>query len=280
MSALSHFGKAIALLAMCVAPPALPAPTTEAVDLELVIASDNSQSIDPTEAALERQGVAAAFRNDDVVKAIQSGSLGKIGVAYLDWSSAPYTRIVLDWRIIEDKKSADAFAAALLAAAPPYGRGTAIGEAISIAARMIESNTLQGTQRVIDVAGDGPNNRGRPVALVRDEVVAHGITINGLPIVVTGEYGTGDWGAYYGKLDEYYMNCVIGGRGSFSIPARGFQDFANAVRRKLILEISGDIPLTPHGETGAIVKVAAPAPSASTQNCISGYRGFGGFGNF
>jgi hypothetical protein len=284
MAALSHLGKAIALVAMCLAPlAALPAPATpEPVDLELVIASDNSQSIDPTEAALERQGVAAAFSNEDVVKAIQSGSLGKIAVAYLDWSSAPYTRIVLNWRIIEDKKSADAFAAALLAAPPPYGQGTAIGEAIAIAARMIETNSFQGTQRVIDVAGDGPNNRGRPVALVRDEVVARGITINGLPIVVTGEYGTGDWGAYYGKLDEYYMNCVIGGRGSFSIPAHGFQDFANAVRRKLILEISGDVPPAPHGETGAIVKVAAaaPVPSPSTQNCISGYRGFGGFGNF
>ena len=132
------------------------------VDLELVIASDNSQSIDPTEAALERQGVAAAFRNDEVVKAIQSGALGKIAVAYLDWSSAPFTRIVLDWRIIEDKASAEAFAAALLAARPPYGQGTAIGEAIALAARMIETNAFEGTQRVIDVAGDGPNNTGRP----------------------------------------------------------------------------------------------------------------------
>ena len=58
--------------------------------------------------------------------------------------------------------------------------------------------------------------------------------------VVTGEYGTGDWGAYYGKLDEYYQNCVIGGRRSLSIPAHGFADFANAVRRKLILEIASN----------------------------------------
>ena len=140
---------------------------------------------------------------------------------------------------------------------------------------------LQGTQRVIDVSGDGPNNTGRAVALVRDEVVARGITINGLPIVVTGEFGTGDWGAYYGRIDAYYMNCVIGGRRSFSIAAHGFQDFANAVRRKLILEISGDVPQAPH-QTGAVVKIAAPVqpdavPSPATQNCISGYRGFGRF---
>ena len=114
---------------------------------------------------------------------------------------------------------------------------------------------------------------------MRDEIVSRGIVINGLPIV-TDDYGTGDWGAYYGKLDEYYMNCVLGGRRSFSIPAHGFADFANAVRRKLILEISGDVPS--HRNTGSIVKVAAPAqpsvtPSPATQNCISGYRGFGRF---
>jgi hypothetical protein len=97
--------------------------------------------------------------------------------------------------------------------------------------------------------------------------------------VVTGEYGTGDWGAYYGKLDEYYMNCVIGGRRSFSIPAHCFADFANAVRRKLILEISGDAPS--HRDAGAIVKVAAPAqpgvaPSPATRIAFP-LRGFGRF---
>jgi hypothetical protein len=148
---------AVAILAICLGvsqASSQPAPL-EPVDLELVIASDNSQSIDPTEARLERQGVAAAFRNDEVVKAIQSGSLGKIAVAYLDWSSTPFTRIVLNWRIIEDKKSADAFAAALLAAPPPFGQGTAIGEAIAIAGAHDRNQHLPGTQRVIDVSAMG-----------------------------------------------------------------------------------------------------------------------------
>jgi len=270
MAALA-FARVLGVLLLCATLPAFAAAPTP-VDLELVIASDRSQSIDRREATLERQGVAAAFRNEEVVKAIQSGSFGRIGVAYVDWSSAPFTRIILGWRIIEDKASADAFADALLNAVSNPGQGTAIGDSLELAAQLIETNDLEGTQRVIDVAGDGPNNYGRPVALVRDELVARGFTINGLPIVVTGEYGTGDWGAYYGKLDEYYQNCVIGGRRSFLIPARGFQDFANAVRRKLILEISGDAPPTP-----PIVKVAAPTPSSSTENCISDYRRFGGF---
>jgi hypothetical protein len=268
----------------------------EAVDLELVLAADNSQSIDRAEAALQRQGVAAAFRSPEVVRAIQSGSLGRIGVASLDWSSAPYTRVTVNWRVIRDKASADAFADALLKAPPGFGRGTAIGEAIALAAQLIETNDLEGTRRAIDISGDGPNNTGRPVAEVRDEIVARGFVINGLPIV-TDEYGTGEWGAYYGELDKYYMNCVIGGRAAFALPAKGFQEFAVAIRRKLVLEISEAISKAPLIRP-PIVKVAAAIPSlpsdnplrlaprsnqpATSQNCGGGgrARGFGGFGRF
>jgi hypothetical protein len=253
--------------------------TPQAVDLELVLATDNSQSIDPSEARLQRQGVAAAFRHPEVIRAIQSGSLGRIAVAYLDWSSVPYTRLSVDWRIVSDKASAEAFANALLKAPPAFGSGTAIGEAIGLAAQLIELNNIQGTQRTIDVSGDGPNNRGRPVYDVRDEVVAKGITINGLPVVSTGEYGQGEWGIYYGDLENYYRNCVIGGPRSFALPAKGFEEFAAAIRHKLVLEISDARPAPP-----SIVKVAAnaapPAPlgppsgagRGGVENCGGGGR--------
>src|SRR6185503_10852956 len=174
-----------ALLATAIAAPlASSAPASApTVDLELVLATDNSQSIDRSEAQLQRAGVAAAFKHPDVVRAIQSGSLGRIAVAYLDWSSAPLTKLTLDWRIISDKASADAFAEALLKAPPAYGEGTAIGESLLLAARLIETNAFVGTQRSIDIAGDGPNNRGPAVYEIRDEIVAQGITINGLPVV-------------------------------------------------------------------------------------------------
>jgi hypothetical protein len=235
----------------------------QAVDLELVLATDNSQSIDPSEARLQRQGVAAAFRHPEIVRAIQSGSLGRIAVAYLDWSSVPYTRLTLDWRIIRDKASADAFADALLKAPPAFGQGTAIGEALALAAQLIELNNIQGTQRTIDVSGDGPNNRGRPVYAVRDEIVAKGITVNGLPVVSTGDYGQGEWGNYYGDLENYYRNCVIGGPRSFALPAKGFEEFAAAIRHKLVLEISDAQPAP--ANVPAIVKVAANSPAPIPQ---------------
>lgn len=256
-------GACLGLTLLCgvaAAPMVRSAPAApQAVDLELVLAADNSQSVDPSEAKLQRQGVAAAFRHPDIIRAIQSGSLGRIAVAYLDWSSVPYTRLTVNWRIISDKASADAFADTLLKAPLVFGSGTAIGEAIGLAAQLIELNNIQGTQRTIDISGDGPNNRGRPVYEVRDETVAKGITINGLPVVSTGEYGQGEWGVYYGDLENYYRNCIVGGPRSFALPAKGFEEFAEAIRHKLVLEISDERPAP-----ASIVKVAAnagpPAP--------------------
>lgn len=262
------------------------------VDLELVIAADTSSSIDDREAALERQGVAAAFRSPEVVRAISSGALGRIAVLYMDWSGGPNNRIIVNWRAIGDKASAGAFADALVKAPRTYGQGTSIGDALEMGAALIAASGFEARRRVIDITGDGPANRGRPVAEVRDEIVARGIVINGLPIV-TDEYGTGDWGAYYGELDQYYMHCVIGGQGSFMLPAKGFAEFAAAMRRKLVLEISDA------GSPGGIVRIATRAQVPETrpdarnpvrpakppaQDCggnagnrFGRFRGFGGF---
>ncbi len=263
--------------------PAVP----QAVDLELVLATDNSQSIDRSEALLQRQGVAAAFKHPDVVRAIQSGTYGRIAVAYIDWSSLPFSRLTIDWRIIGDKTSADGFADALLRAPYVYGQGTAIGETLELAAQMIETNAIEGTQRSIDISGDGPNNTGPPVYQVRDEIAAKRITINGLPVISTGEYGQGDWRIYYGELENYYVNCVIGGPRAFAIPAKGFQEFAEAVRRKLVLEISDSAPapwpvirtaLAPNGAQP--MTPLRPPPGAGRGNTAENCGGRFPFGNF
>jgi hypothetical protein len=195
----------------------------------------------------------------------------------------PFTKLTLDWRIVSDKASADAFADALLRAPYVYGQGTAIGETLALAAQLIEGNAIQGTQRSIDVSGDGPNNTGPPVHQVRDEVIARRITINGLPVISTGEYGQGDWGIYYGELENYYLNCVIGGPRAFAIPAKGFQEFAEAVRRKLVLEISEIDSSQPR-----LLKTGAAPPPPQTRrsaplgggNNAENCGGRFGFGNF
>ncbi|MDP6429655.1 MAG: DUF1194 domain-containing protein [Rhodospirillales bacterium] len=216
---------------------AAPAHPAERVDLELVLATDTSRSIDESEARLQREGVAAALRHPDIIGAIQSGYHKKIAAAYIDYSSRNFNEIIVEWRIIDGLQSAAAFARALTETPLTFGRRTSISDGLEMAAQMIESNQYIGTRRVIDVAGDGPNNHGRLVNDVRDEIIAKGITINGLPIINDGNFG---FARQFNieDLDDYYRGCVIGGNAAFLVVARDFKDFARAIRRKLIFEIA------------------------------------------
>jgi hypothetical protein len=208
----------------------------QAVDLELVMATDVSRSIDQDEARLQRQGIADAFRSKQIIKAISSGFLRRIAVAYIDYSSAFHNKIVINWRILHNAKTANDFADELLRAPPTFGRRTSISDAIELATKMIETNDIEGTRRVIDVSGDGPNNWGGQVDFVRNAIVKKRITINGLPIM--NDRGRFMSRYYLPDLDKYYLGCVIGGPGAFLVVANNFKDFARAVRRKLILEIA------------------------------------------
>jgi len=229
------------------------APSAEPVDLALVILTDVSYSVDEDEARFQREGAIAAFRNPDVIKAIQSGALGRIAAAYVDFSSYSSNKVIVNWRVIEDEASAYAFAEALAAAPRTLGVQTSISSGLEMAERLLETSGYRAAKRVIDVSGDGPNNDGHLVDKVRDEIVAKGIVINGLPIMTEAD----KYDVYYlPDLDKYYAGCVIGGPGAFIHVAHGFEDLARALRRKLILEISdaggGDNPL--------LVKVAAAMP--------------------
>jgi hypothetical protein len=84
------------------------------------------------------------------------------------------------------------------------------------------------TRRVIDVSTDGRNNMGRPAFRARDELVARGITINGLAIA--NEWPT---------LDVYLERQVTGGPSNFVVKADSYDDFGAAMQRKLIREIVG-----------------------------------------
>ena len=212
------------------------------VDLELVIATDVSRSINEDEARLQREGVAAALRSPYVLAAIRSGYHKKIAIAYIDYSSQDFNEIVVDWQIIKDQTSAFGFADALLNQPLTFGRRTSISDALEMSLKLIEENYIDGTRRVIDVAGDGPNNHGRLINDVRNEVIARGISINGLPIIINNNSGFGSR-FHLPDLDKYYRGCVIGGSGAFLIVAKDFADFARAIRRKLIFEIAHLTPI-------------------------------------
>ena len=226
---------AAAILAVLLALPARAG--AESVDLELVIAVDVSGSIDPEEAALQRQGYLGALQDPRVLAAVKSGFHGRIAVTYVEWAGMHHRRTVADWSVVSDEGSARALADWIGAQTIGTGAWTSISGAIEAALDRFSESPHQGKRRVIDISGDGPNNNGPYVLEARGRALAQGITINGLPII---NDRPSRWGlAPFPDLDLYYEDCVIGGRGAFIIVADGFGDFAAAIRRKLILEIAG-----------------------------------------
>ncbi len=218
------------------------------VDLELVLAVDVSRSMDYDEQKLQRDGYVAAFRHPEVIQAIRSGFAGRIAVTYMEWSGPSYQQVLVPWTIVGSRDEAEAFAAALAQVPITRELGTSISGGLEAAARLFAVSGARGIRQVIDVSGDGPNNMGPPVAPMRDAVVEQGIAINGLPIVLKS------YGAYslynIPNLDAYYRDCVIGGTGAFMVTVDDVTGFERAIRRKLVLEISGLGPrLMPAAET-------------------------------
>lgn len=210
-----------------------------AVDLELVLAVDISRSMDPEEQLLQLAGYVAAFRDPDVIGAIQGGPIGRIAVSYFEWAGTGLVRELLPWRLVDGPESAEAVAQALAATTPARMRRTSISGGLRHALDLFERSPFTAPRRVIDISGDGPNNQGEPVTEARDAVLERGIVINGLPVMLRQAYpGFFD----IQNLDLYYEDCVIGGFGAFAIPVREPSEFAAAIRRKLVLEIAGRMP--------------------------------------
>ena len=214
-----------------------------AVDLALVLAVDASGSVDAYRFNLQKQGYADAFANPKVLQAIRSGPLQSIAVAMVQWTGPSLQADVIGWTQIGDKESADEFSATIRATPRRrFGGGTSLSGAIDHAVRLLDASPFEAARRVIDVSGDGSNNSGRSPKLARDEAVAAGIGINGLPIL-TVEPG----------LDKYYRDYVIGGPGSFVIAVDSFEQFSDAILSKLVAEIAA----LPSGRSG-LAEAAAP----------------------
>ena len=215
----------------------LPARAETPVALELVLLADATGSIDEAEIQFQRKGYAEAITHPDVLDAISF--TGAIAVTYVEWADAFSQDVVADWGVIEDEKSAKAFADAILE--PPrraYGRN-AIGAALLFGKSQIEENDYIGARRVIDLSADSANNWSGPsIEEARDEVVAANITINGLAVLCRRCSGR----PISYDLEQAFEDDIVGGPGAFVVTADSAETFATAVRRKLILEISGKMP--------------------------------------
>ena len=206
------------------------------VDVELVLAVDVSRSMTPRELEIQRRGYAEAIASIEVHDAIASGPNQRIALTYVEWAGSGSQRTIVPWTLVGSTGEARAFAAGLTAEFQQTMRRTSLSGAIDHAAGLFEDNGFAGLRQIIDVSGDGPNNDGRPVTEARDEALARGIVINGLPLMTREGMGA-QW--HLEELDRYYIECVIGGPSAFVVPVTDWSEFAGAVRRKLVLELVG-----------------------------------------
>jgi hypothetical protein len=226
------------LVAAAIMVPAA-ARAAEDVDLLLVLAVDVSRSIDATKFQLQREGYAAAVADPHVLDAIRTGRTGRIGLTFVEWSGVGAQKVVIDWTTIGDADSAKGFGDRLLEAPRSFADRTSISGAIEFAMGQLDKAPYEAARRTVDVSGDGTNNAGRDVAMLRDEAVAKGITINGLVILSDNPMS---WNPDHtnppGGLANYYRNNVVGGPSAFVMVAENFNSFGQAIIKKMIAEVA------------------------------------------
>ncbi|MDX2096908.1 MAG: DUF1194 domain-containing protein [Leptolyngbyaceae cyanobacterium bins.59] len=207
-----------------------------AVDLELSLLVDVSGSINANEFNLQKQGYVNAFKDITLWSAISGGPIGKIAVNLIYWSSTTLQTQAVGWTLIDSLAAAQSFANAINATSRPFGGGTAPGAAITYATPLFGTETgsvqngFNSTRQVIDVSGDGTGETSTSVA--RNAALAKGIdAINGLPILANDQ-----------SLLNWYSNNIKGGNGAFVIAASTFDTFEQAVKQKLVREITPTPP--------------------------------------
>jgi Protein of unknown function (DUF1194) len=201
------------------------------VDLALVLAVDASGSVDAREFRLQLDGIAYAVTSDDVVAAALSGPRRKIAVNFVTWGDPDEPKFQTGWRIIASRADALSFASEVRTGLPRQGGGTGLGVAVGYGLALLRNSGIHAARSVIDVSGDGPESwelREPRFKLPQAHIVreAEGVTVNGLAILTDRK-----------DLVEYYHANVIGGAGSFVMSANVYEDFAQAMRRKLLREI-------------------------------------------
>lgn len=193
--------------------------------LALVLAVDVSRSVDAVDYAIQRDGLAAALRDPGVRRAFLAGA--PVALAVFEWGGVEMQDVVLDWQLVTGEAVLDA-AADRIAGLPAYERfqPTALGDALAFGSRMLAAAPPCAAQG-IDVSGDGRNNAGLPPHRIYARIDFGAIVVNALAI-----------GEHERDLVAYYAAEVIRGPGAFVETAATQADFPEAIRRKLIRELT------------------------------------------
>jgi hypothetical protein len=227
MSLARIVGVGLHVLVAVASPAAAQDESLTPVAVELVLALDSSASVDKPEFDLELQGLAWALRQPEVIEAVDTLKPLGAAVAVVQWGGPGDTRVVIPFTHLETGRDAKAMGH-LVSRIQRWHRAssTSIATAITDSIALLEGNRFEGLRLIIDVAGDGKHNTGESLPAARALAQSRQIMINGLPIVADDE-----------TLSDYYRDNVISGPGAFVEPARDFEDFARAIREKLVKEL-------------------------------------------
>ncbi len=221
----------------------------------LALGLDVSGSVDEEEYRLQLDGLAAALLAPAVQEAFLVMPQAPVELAVFEWSGLNQHRLLLDWTPVTDAETLARISHRLRGTFGSYtDPSTAIGAAMVFGAGLLDRRG-NCWQKTLDISGDGPANIGPAPGLVPD-VILRDITINGLVVVPESRANTTKNLHNVKTLLEYYQAEVIRGPDAFVETAFDFEDFENAMTRKLLKELAGltlsQVPadLTP---TGTIV---------------------------
>ena len=222
----------LALVLICL-PLAAQAQGAKPVDLAIVVSLDRSESIDVEDARAQIDGLVFTLRHPRFHDAVTAGWFGRIALSVVTWSSFGRHEVILPWMQIAGPGDAEVAAAVLeldhaRQRIARHGTQTDIAFAIEVGMEQFETLPWAASQSVLNVVADGISNIGRVATVDRDAALARGITVNGLIMAR---------GSAIGVLSRYFRREVIGGPTSFVQVSVSNEDFANAMLRKILLEM-------------------------------------------
>jgi hypothetical protein len=220
-----------------------PSKADPCLDVALVLAVDVSSSVDAREYVLQVNGIAAAFRHDEVRATVRSA--GRVAVSVVFWADEVSPVNTISWIDIGTDADAERLAAAVENAPREIFGNTGLGRGVWEAIELLDAPGFCARRKIINVSGDGmetiaprfllnrPDNHPHiSMKMAKQRAEKLGITINALAITNS-----------YSGIVHYYRTQVISGPSAFVMEVSSYRNFADAIKMKIIREIE---PIVAH----------------------------------
>ena len=205
----------------------------------LALGIDVSGSVDAREYRQQLDGIAWALQAPEVAAVLLAQPQAPVALAVYEWSAADYQRQIVGWTLIDGPAALASVAGRVAAtdrARAPYSTG--IGAAVAHGGRLMDRAPAC-WQYTLDISGDGKNNDGPDPRSVRDGPGLGALTVNALVIGVDNSSGLYIYDAEIAEMVSYFRAKVIRGPDAFVEVALGYGEYAEAMKRKLLRELTG-----------------------------------------